>query len=220
VQILEPAIDAYLQRLAASDDPVLVEMERLAADESFPIVGPQVGRLFVVLARLGGARRVLELGSGFGYSAYWWALALGPAGRVVACEASPERAERGREFLARGGLLERVEIVVGDALQIAARHGKEIAGGGGTEGRFDVVFNDVDKKDYPRVLPLAEATLRPGGLFVSDNMLWSGRVVEPGTPSPSTRGVQELTERLHASPRFETTLVPLRDGVTVSVFRG
>jgi len=222
MQILDAAIDGYLHRLAACDDPVLEEMERRAEREAFPIIGPQVGRLFQLLARVSGARRVLELGSGFGYSAYWWARALGPAGRVIACESSPHRAALAAAYLERGGLQDRVRIEVGDALEIAARRAAEIEThvDSAEQRRFDIVFNDVDKQDYPGVLELAAATLRPGGLFVSDNMLWSGRVVEPPARDPSTLGVCELTRRLYASDRFETVLLPLRDGVTVSTFAG
>jgi len=210
MDIVNPAIDHYLQRLAVSDDPVLVEMERLAERESFPIVGPQVGRLFQLLARTCAARRVIELGSGFGYSAFWWARAVGPDGHVVACENSPERARQAAAFLERGGLADRVEIVVGDALEIVAAQDEP----------FDVVFNDVDKESYPAVLDLAARALRPGGLFVSDNMIWSGTVLERNPSAASVRGVQELTRRLYASERFETVLIPLRDGVTVSIFNG
>jgi predicted O-methyltransferase YrrM len=156
-----------------------------------------------------GARRVIELGSGFGYSAYWFARAVGERGRVVACESSPERADQAARFLTRGGLADRVEIVVGDALEIVDRRG----------GGFDIVFNDVDKQDYPLVLDKAAAALRPGGLFISDNMLWSGSVLDERPEEASTRGVQELTRRLYASEEFETVLIPLRDGVTVSAFR-
>jgi predicted O-methyltransferase YrrM len=209
VDIVDPAIDRYLHELANPEDPVLREMEVLAAKESFPIVGPQVGRLLHLLARMIRARRVIELGSGFGYSAYWFARAVGPDGRVVLTEGSEERAAQAAEFLERGGLAERVRIVVGDALEII-----EGAGSG-----FDIVFNDVDKEDYPRVLDKAAAALRPGGLFISDNMLWFGTVLEAEPSEASTHGIKELTRLLYASSEFETVLVPLRDGVTVSAYR-
>jgi len=209
VDIVDPAIDRYLHELANPEDPVLREMEVLAAKESFPIVGPQVGRLLHLLARMIRARRVIELGSGFGYSAYWFARAVGPDGRVVLTEGSEERAAQAAEFLERGGLAERVRIVVGDGLEII-----EGAGSG-----FDIVFNDVDKEDYPRVLDKAAAALRPGGLFISDNMLWFGTVLEAEPSEASTHGIKELTRLLYASSEFETVLVPLRDGVTVSAYR-
>jgi predicted O-methyltransferase YrrM len=210
VDIVDPAIDRYLHDLASPDDPVLREMELYAAERSFPIVGPQVGRLLDLLARAISARRVFELGSGFGYSAYWFARAVGPQGRVVLTDGSAERAAEARQFLDRGGLGARVQIEVGDGLDVLARVG----------GEFDIVFNDIDKERYPEVLEPAAAALRPGGLLISDNMLWFGTVLEPHPTEPTARGVLELTRRLYASPAFHTVLLPVRDGVTVSIYGG
>jgi predicted O-methyltransferase YrrM len=209
VNIIDPEIDRYLHELANPDDPVLREMEVFAAERSFPIVGPQVGQLLHFLARTISAKRVIELGSGFGYSAYWFARAVGPGGQVVLTETAEENANQGLEFLQRGGLADRVRIEVGDALEIIDRIG----------GEFDIVFNDVDKEQYPLVLEKAAAALRPGGLFVSDNMLWFGTVLDPQPDQDSTRGVKELTRRLYESDEFETVLIPLRDGVTVATYR-
>jgi len=209
LDILHPDIDRYLHNLAVSDDPVLLEMERIGDERSFPIVGPQVGRLLHMLARSIGARRVLELGSGFGYSAMWFARAVGPSGQVVLTEGSSEKAAEASLFLERAGFADRVRIEVGDALEIAQRVG---------DG-FDIVFNDIDKQDYPLALERARSVLRPGGLFISDNMLWMGQVLDARSEEPTTRGVQELTQALHDSPLFDTVLIPIRDGVTVSTYR-
>jgi predicted O-methyltransferase YrrM len=209
VDIIDPAIDRYLAELAGPEDSVLREMENLAATEAFPIVGPQVGRMLHLLARMIRARRVLELGSGFGYSAYWFARAVGPDGLVVLSEGSQQRATQAAEFLERGGLAQRVRIVVGNALEIVDTAGSD----------FDIVFNDIDKEDYPHVLDKAAKVLRPGGLLISDNMLWYGSVLQAEPAEASARGVKELTRRLYASPDFETVLIPLRDGVSVSFYR-
>jgi predicted O-methyltransferase YrrM len=204
--IVDPRIEEYLLRSAPARDPVLAEMEALAAARGFPIVGPLVGALLQVSARSIGARDVLELGSGFGYSAIWFARAVGPGGRVVATESSRENATLGEGFLSRADLADRVRYRVGNALEIA----REL------EGPFDVVFNDIDKQDYPRILEVSDRLLRPGGLLISDNMLWHGSVTQE-RPDATTRGVRELTRLLYASPRYLTTLLPLRDGVTVSL---
>jgi caffeoyl-CoA O-methyltransferase len=209
VDIVNPDIDRYLRELANPDDPVLREMEVLAAERSFPIVGPQVGRLLYLLARAISAKNVIELGSGFGYSAYWFARAVGPEGRVILTESSEAAAAEAAAFLKRGGLEERVQIEVGNALEIIDRIG----------GEFDIVFNDIDKEFYPEVLERAAAALRPGGLLISDNMLWYGTVLQQQPEQPSTRGVKEMTRRLYESDQFETVLLPLRDGVTVSIYR-
>jgi caffeoyl-CoA O-methyltransferase len=210
VSIVDPAIERYLHDLANPQDPILREMELLGAERSFPIVGPQVGRLLHLLARSVSARRVIELGSGFGYSAYWFAKAVGPGGLVVMTEASPERAREAATFLKRGGLESRVRIEIGDALEIIDSNG----------GEFDIVFNDIDKEQYPRVFDRAVAALRPGGLLISDNMLWFGAVLDQDPAEASTRGVKELTRLLYESDDFQTVLLPLRDGVTVSIYGG
>jgi predicted O-methyltransferase YrrM len=208
VNIIDPAIERYLHELANPDDSILREMEMLGAERSFPIVGPQVGALLQVLATAISARRVIELGSGFGYSAYWFAQAVGPEGLVILTETSSERAAEARSFLERGGLRDRVRIVVGDGLEVIDRVG----------GEFDIVFNDIDKERYPLVLEKAAAALRPGGLFISDNMLWFGTVLDDDAKEASTRGVQELTRMLYDSTDFKSVLIPVRDGVTVSIY--
>jgi predicted O-methyltransferase YrrM len=210
MDIVDPAIERYLHELSNPRDPILREMEVLAAERRFPIVGPMVGRLLHMLTRLIRARRVIELGSGFGYSAYWFARALPPGGTVILTDRDGRQAAEAASFLERGGYTDRARIEVGDALEILDRVG----------GEFDIVFNDIDKAEYPRVLDKAAAALRPGGLLISDNMLWFGAVLDEAPSDPATRGVQELTRLLYDSPEFETVLIPLRDGVTVSTYRG
>ena len=208
MDILDPAIDLYLHDLASPEDPVLREMELLGAERSFPIVGPQVGQLLQLLSLAISARRVIELGSGFGYSAYWFARGVGPDGQVILTETSPENAAQAASFLKRGGLFDRVRIEIGDGLEIIDRIG----------GEFDIVFNDVDKQSYPRVLDKAAAALRPGGLLISDNMLWFGSVLDRDPVEESTRGVKQLTRMLFESDDFRSVLIPLRDGVSVSIY--
>lgn len=216
VDLLAPELLRYLERLAdapvesAREEEVRREMEAMAGARGFPIVGPQVGRCLELLARSAGARRVLELGSGFGYSAFWFARAVGPEGEVVLTEGSPQRAAEAEAHLARAGLSSRTRVVVGDALLAAAREA----------GPFDLVFNDIDKQGYPAAFEAARPLLGRGGLFVSDNMLWHGKVLSPAEADAATAGVLELTRRLHADPDFLTVLLPLRDGVTVSLRHG
>lgn len=207
MDIVDRNVEEYLRRILPARDDVLAEMERLAERRRFPIVGPLVGRLLAVLARSIGARDVFECGSGFGYSAIWFARALPDDGRVVLTEGSAENCASARGFLGRAGLMGKAVIEKGNALEILPRH----------DGPFDIVFCDIDKKDYPRVYPLMKARLRPGGLFICDNMLWSGRVLDPGVQDDDTRGVRELTRLLMDDAELETTLLPLRDGVSVSL---
>ncbi|MDZ4340468.1 MAG: O-methyltransferase [candidate division NC10 bacterium] len=200
-------IEGYLRRFIPDRDAVLEEMERRAEARHFPIVGPIVGRILAQLGRLIGARRVLEMGAGFGYSAYWVARALPADGRLVAIERSAENVELAREWFDRAGLLAKVEFIIGDALQVAPTLG----------GPFDLIFVDVDKEQYPASLFLTLPRLRPGGLLITDNIWWRGRVVVPDPPEASTRGIQEYTRRLYEAPDLYTTILPVRDGIAVSL---
>ena len=204
--IVNPDIDAYLQRLMPSGDEVLKEMEEYAERNEFPIVGPLVGRLLFQFALVSGAKNVFELGSGFGYSAYWFASAIGHGGSVVFTDASADNARMAADFLGRAGMRERLEILTGDALGLL----KDSRGG------FDIIFNDIDKEDYPQVVDAAYDKLRSGGIFITDNVLWSGRVLTDDKSS-GTEGVREFTRLLMAHGGFYTSIIPLRDGLSVSV---
>lgn len=208
--MLRPDIEAYLHRFIPDRDTILVEMERLAKTHHFPIVGPVVGRLLAQLARLIGAERVLEMGAGFGYSAYWIARVLPPDGRLLAIERSAENARLAREWLGRTGLDDKVEFIVGDALEVVA----------GLPGPFDLIFVDVDKEQYPISLPLTLPRLRQGGLLITDNILWGGRVLAPDPAEASTRGVQEYTRLIYENSRLYTTILPVRDGLAISLKLG
>ncbi|MFQ5532563.1 MAG: O-methyltransferase [Candidatus Methylomirabilales bacterium] len=205
--ILPHEIETYLYRWVPDRDAILQEMESLAEARHFPIVGPIVGHFLAQLARLIGAQRILELGAGFGYSTYWFARALPAEGRVDAIERSADNAQLGQEWLRRAGLAHKVKFILGDALQLIQ----------GLDGPFDLIFVDVDKEQYPISLPLTLPRLRRGGLLVTDNMLWSGRVVVPNPSEPSTRAIQKYTRLLYETPNLHTTLLPLRDGLSVSL---
>ena len=206
--IVDPEIDAYLRGLYDDGDPVRHEMEALAAQKSFPIVGPVVGRHLELLARAIGARRVFELGSGYGYSALFFARAVGDGGAVHCTELSAENVQRAQGFLSRAGVWDRVSYHQEEATAALRRVG----------GTWDVVYNDIDKDGYPDTVDLAYAHLRPGGLFITDNVLWSGRVLSGRDDGKAaTRGVVEFTRRLMAHPGFLTSINPTRDGVAVAL---
>ncbi len=206
MDIVDPSIEEYLDKTLAVPTALLREMERYGTAQGFPIVGPQVGRLLMLLARTIGATRVLELGSGFGYSAMWFAQVVGPHGRVVMTESSKANAALARKYFERANWQARTQIEVGDALEIIGR----------LPGLFDVIFNDVDKQNYPCMLDLVRPKLRPGGLFISDNMLWGGAVTGKSRQA-DVRGIKELTQLLLAAPDFLTTILPVRDGVAVAL---
>jgi len=204
--IVFPHIERYLEGLERTRDTVLSDMERLAAERDFPIVGPLVGRMVCLLARSIGARRILELGSGFGYSAYWFARALPEDGELILTEASAKNLDQAKEFFRQGGVRCQVRFEAGDAFGIIDR----------LPGEFDIVFNDVDKGQYPTAFHKAVPRVRVGGYFMSDNMLWGGRVVSDAS-DPTTRGVLELTRLLLQAPTLYTMIFPIRDGVSVSL---
>lgn len=206
--IVNPRIEEYLASLYGNDDPVQAEMEQLARERHFPIVGPLVGRLLQVLARSIGARRVFELGSGYGYSALHFARAVGAAGEVHCTELAEENVRLAGGFLARAGLASRVTFHREEATAALRRVG----------GTWDIVYNDIDKDGYPDTVELAFAHLRPGGLFITDNTLWSGRVLDgEDDGTAATAGVREFTRRLFAHPGFLTSIEPTRDGVAVAI---
>jgi len=204
--IVFPDIEEYLEGLETTRDAVLTEMERQATVQDFPIVGPLVGRMICMLARSIGAKRILELGSGYGYSAYWFARALPKDGELFLTETSPIQSAQAQEYFRQGGVRCRVQFLVGDAFEIIDR----------LAGEFDVIFNDVDKTMYPMAFHKAVPRVRLGGYFISDNMLWGGRVVR-GAEHSSTQGVLELIRLLFQAPNLYTMLLPIRDGVSISL---
>lgn len=200
-----PELHEYMESLLPERDPVLAEMEALARKERFPIIGPLAGRYLAQLVRTAGVRRVFELGSGFGYSAYWFARALPEDGKVICTDAKEENARLGMEYLGRGGLDHKVEYRVGDALEVFRAE----------SGPQEFVFNDVDKEHYPEVFGLVVPRLRPGGIFVSDNVLWHGRVVETKDLDASTRAVKTFNSMMFENPAVHSVIVPIRDGLGV-----
>lgn len=203
--IVNPDIERYIQELLPPRHPVLYEMEAAAANRGIPIVGPVVGNLLGQLVVMSKARRIFELGSAIGYSTIWLAHAGGPDAEVHYSDGSEANAREARGYFERAGVSERIHVHVGDALQALAE----------TPGEFDFIFNDVDKRGYPSVLEAVPGRLKAGGLFVTDNALWHERVLNP--QDEASRAVVEFDRKLFQSKQFVTTLLALRDGVTVSV---
>jgi len=181
-------------------------MEEFAKVEGIPIVGRQVGRLLYQLAITISAKRVFELGSAFGYSAYWFAKAVGSEGRVYFTDLSKNNVELALDFIKNVGFEDRIDINLGDGSLILDE----------VSGEFDIIFNDIEKEDYPKVIDKAYDKLRTGGLFLTDNVLWHGRVISDDN-SPATEGVRQFTKLLMEHSGFYTTIVPIRDGLSISV---
>jgi len=205
--MVDPHIDAYMaSRLVRFDEPVLLEMEAEAAERNFPIVGRNVGVTLEVLARSAGARRVIELGSGFGYSGYWHARAVGADGELHLTDGDPENERKAQDYLGRAGLWDRVRYHVGDA----------VTSMNALDGEFDVVYCDIDKEGYPDAWRVARERVRVGGLYVCDNVLWSGRVLDEA-PDEWTQAILEHNALIAEDERYVSTIVPTRDGVMVAV---
>jgi len=200
-------VDDYLYSLLPKRDEVLAEMEGYASEHRIPIVGPAVARVLQQLALMINAGTVFELGSAIGYSTIWWARAVGEKGRVIYTDGDPKNAERARRYFERAGVSGRITLYTGDALEFLSEQKQQ----------YDVIFNDVDKEDYPRVLRLVAPRLRKGGLFITDNVLWSGRVAEKNPKDPQTKAIVEFNRLLYNSEEFYTTILPIRDGLAVAL---
>jgi predicted O-methyltransferase YrrM len=207
MDIVDPGIEEYMRaRLARFDEPVLLEMEAEGAERNFPIVGRNVGVTLEILARSVGARRVIELGSGYGYSGYWHARAVGPGGELHLTDGDPENERKAQDYLSRAGLWEPVTYHVGDAVTSL----------NALDGEFDVIYDDIDKEGYPDAWRAARERIRVGGLYICDNVLWSGRVLD-GEPEALTQAILEHNALIAEDERYVSTIVPTRDGVMVAI---
>jgi caffeoyl-CoA O-methyltransferase len=201
---IQDDVEQYLYELLPERDAVVSEMEQYAEEHRVPIIGPAVARLLALFVEVSGAKRIFEMGSAIGYSTIW--LAPGPKGKVHYTDGDPANAQRAREYFRRAGVAKRIDVQVGDALELLKK----------TSGKFDLIFNDVDKHQYPDALRAALPKLRRGGLFITDNTLWSGKAARPASADDArTLGVQEFNRLVYASPELYPVLIQLRDGVTV-----
>jgi len=205
--ITAPAVEDYLYSVLPPRDAVLSEMEDQAAKRNIPIVGPAVGRVLYQLAIMINAKNIFELGSAIGYSTIWWARAVADGGRVTYTDGDRKKADEAGGYFDRAGVSGKINIKVGDALEFLSEEKTE----------YDVIFNDIDKEDYPRVIKLALPRLRKGGLFVTDNVLWSGKVAQKELAEASTKAIVEFNQMLYRSKDLFTTILPIRDGVAVAV---
>ncbi|MGG7054771.1 O-methyltransferase [Nitrosomonas sp. ANs5] len=207
---VDPAIEHYMLTLMGqTDHEVLTEMEAYAWENNFPIVGRLVGASLEMLAKMIDARRVFEFGSGYGYSAYWFARAVGQGGQIICTDSNPLNQEKAAQYLSAAGLWERVAYHTGYAQDIFAQ----------TEGMFDICYNDADKGGYPDIWHMAKERIRPGGLYIADNVLWHGRVaVDDFTDTHPgwTEAIKAHNQLIFSDPAFDAFINPTRDGVIVA----
>ena len=204
--IVNPEIETYLKELSPVEDPVIQEMETLAEQLDFPIIGSLVGKFLYQITKISKAKKIFEIGSGFGYSAYWFSKALENEGYVFCTEISEDNHKIALNFFKKSEYLNNIKFEVGDGLSILKQQ-KE---------KFDIILNDIDKEYYPDVIEIAAKKLSPGGLLITDNMLWFGRVLS-NDKTPSTIGVKQFTEIILSRKDFITTIIPIRDGISISL---
>ena len=198
----------YLDGLVPARPPEMQAMEVYAEKINFPIIGPASGYLCYQVARMIGAKRIFEMGSGYGYSTAWFAKAVSENGggevfHVVWDEGLSKSARRHLAVLGYDGL---IRYHVGEAVQTLRE----------TPGLFDLIFNDINKEGYADSLPVIAAKLRPGGVLIVDNMLWHGQVFDAKDKTPATESIRKMTDMLIHSPDWIISLDPVRDGVAVA----
>ena len=172
---IQDSVEEYLYKLLPERDAVVKEMEDYAEENRIPIIGPAVARLLSLLVQVSGAKRIFEMGSAIGYSTVWLARAAGTQGKVIYTDGDPEKAKRAEVYFRMAGVAKRIEVRVGDALALVKK----------TPGKFDLIFIDVDKQQYPAALHAALPKLQQGGLLITDNTLWSSKAARPGLPITS-----------------------------------
>jgi predicted O-methyltransferase YrrM len=198
----------YIDSLVPSRPSEMQAMETEAEWTNFPIIGPASGYLCYQVARMISAKRIFELGSGYGYSTAWFARAVteNGGGEVYHVVWDEELSRQAHTHLSALGYDGIIHYHIGEAVQTLR----------GTSGLFDLIFNDIDKENYPDSLSVIAEKLRPGGVLIVDNMLWGGRIFDGKDQTPATNGIRTLTGLLTRSPDWVTSLVPVRDGVMLA----
>jgi predicted O-methyltransferase YrrM len=209
--LVAESVQAYVNNLVrkpVEQDPVLRDMEKRAQQPRFPIIGAEVGAILEILARARGAKRVFEVGSGFGYSAFFFARALGAGGEVHLTDFKQENLDAAKDFLGRAGFETKFAFHAGDAMASLTR---ELA-----KGPFDIYLIDADKHRYPDYWAVIRPKLRKGDLVIADNLLWDGQVADPAVTNGDTNGLRKFAQDAAADKEIRFTLLPVRDGVGIA----
>jgi caffeoyl-CoA O-methyltransferase len=209
--ITDPDIENYIHEISASkvfipESEIFEQMHEYARDHQFPIIGPLAGRFLRQLAILTNAKNILEMGSGYGYSALWFAGGMGNDSKIICTDNLSENRDRALQYFQKAGYQDRLDFRAGDALEIAR----------GLSGPFDIILNDIDKEQYPEALEIAIPLIRKGGIFITDNVLWSGRILDK-KPDKSTQAILEFNRCLFNSPDIFASILPIRDGLGMAV---
>jgi len=204
--LLMQGLNEYLDRLLPERDPILTEMEKYALQQDFPIVGPQVGRFLYQIAFLLKPKFIFEMGSGFGYSAYWFCLGA-PQAKVIYTELDPQNIVRAKTWFKSGNRINQIIFKQGRAQDILAE----------SKNSFDIIFIDVDKYEYPQAFTLALNRVKKGGIVITDNLLWYGKVISESHSDQDTLGVRQINEMLFQTEGVFSSIIPIRDGIGITI---
>ncbi len=207
--LLNAELDDYIQKFSAGFNPVLTEMEEYGYSKDFPIIGPQVGRLLYQITRLKQPETIFELGSGFGYSTLWFALASPENCKIHHTENDKDYSNMASNYLTKAGVAGKIIYHVNDAIQALEETQAGLL--------YDIIFCDIDKTEYPEAFYLSKKYLAPGGIFISDNILWRGLVADECTEDKSAIAVREATKIFTDDPDYMSSIISIRDGVLVSI---
>lgn len=202
-------IPKYLERLAPRREDLFKEMEAYALENDVPIVGPHVGALLHIMVKISKAKKILELGTAIGYSGTWLAKALPSDGKLITIEWDKESAKIAKRNFEKGRVSEKIELKVGSAQELLLK----------MKESFDMIFNDIDKEGYVDILPHCVSHLKKGGLLITDNILWGGEVAKKPSKEDDleTMAIKEYTKRISQHPELFTVIVPIRDGISISM---
>jgi predicted O-methyltransferase YrrM len=206
------ALTPYLHSVGLRDHEILAELR--AETAAHPLARMQVaaeeGQLLAFLVRLTGARRIIEVGTFTGYSSLCMAMALPEDGEILCCDVSPDYTAVARRYWDRAGVSGRIRLALAPALGTLQQLLRE-----GQAGGTDLMFIDADKEHYPDYFELGLQLLRPGGLLVVDNTLWSGRVADAAVQDSDTRAIRSFNAALPTDERVDFVLLPMVDGITL-----
>mgnify|MGYP003949739677 CR=1 FL=1 len=206
--ILTPDVNRYINSLLGTPDTLARRLEEHAKTRDFPLIGHTSGNWLELLTRAIGGKRVFEFGSGFGFSAFYFARAVGEQGEVIGSEHDAHELDDFEQIYGEHPLKKRIDIQLGCAFEAF----------NATQGLFDVILIDIEKDDYPKALETAILRTRPGGLIMADNVLWGGKTAHPAAADdPCTAALQAFNEQLFSDSRIQTGILPAGDGLSVSL---
>jgi len=206
--LIPPHLENYIESFVPARPSEMQKMEAYAKKIGFPIIGPACGHLCYQVARMMNAKKICELGSGYGYSTAWFAKALkkNGGGAVHHVVWDKDLSNKAKAHLTALGYDGFVQYYVGEAVALLKK----------MDGPFDLIFNDIDKHAYPDAFSVINDKLRSGGVLIVDNMLWGGDIFDIRDSSSDTNGIREFTKTITEDPNWVTSLIPIRDGLILA----